>query len=89
MFTVNNKDTITTAIVLVSSFLILNSSTPYSCASVANFAWDRWDYWDLLGRIISQTKPFRIKSILPFCFTITKICVTILLAENGTRMGGI
>ena len=39
--------------------------------------------------MISQTKPSKIKSFLPFDFAITKVCGTIHLAENGTRMGGI
>ena len=43
----------------------------------------------LLGRMISQTKPLKIKSFLPFNFSITKICVAIRLAEDGTRMDGI
>ena len=37
----------------------------------------------------SQTKPLKIKSFLPFDFAVTKICVAIRLAEDGTRMGGI
>ena len=36
----------------------------------------------------SQTKPFKKKYFL-FNFAITKICVLISLAEDGTRMGGI
>ena len=36
-----------------------------------------------------KTKPLKIKSLLPFNFAITKICVTIRLAEDGARMGGI
>ena len=43
----------------------------------------------MLGRMISQTKTLKIKSFLPFNFAITKICVAIRLAEDGTRMGGI
>ena len=39
--------------------------------------------------MISQTNPFKIKPFLPFNFAVTKICVRIPLAENGTRMGGI
>ena len=39
--------------------------------------------------MISQIKPLKIKSFLPFNFAITKICVAIHLAEDGTRMGGI
>ena len=39
--------------------------------------------------MISQTKPLKIKYFLPFNFLISKICVAIRLAENGTRMGGI
>ena len=39
--------------------------------------------------MISQTNPFKIKSFLPFNFVVTKICVRIPLAENGTRMGGV
>ena len=38
---------------------------------------------------MSQIKPFKIKSFLPFNFAITKICDVIHLAEDGTRMGGI
>ena len=39
--------------------------------------------------MISQAKPVKIKSFLPFNFAITKICLAIRLAEDGTRMGGI
>ena len=39
--------------------------------------------------MISQTKPLKIKSFLPFNFTITAICVVIRLAEDGVRTGGI
>ena len=39
--------------------------------------------------MISQTKPLKTKSFLPFNFSVTNICVAILLAEDGTRMGGI
>ena len=38
---------------------------------------------------MSQTKPVKIKSFLPFNFEITTICVAIRLAEDGTRTGGI
>ena len=33
-------------------------------------------------------KTLKIKSFVPFNFAITKICVAIRLAEDGTRMGG-
>ena len=36
-----------------------------------------------------QIKPLKIKSFIPFNFAITKTCVAIRLAEDGTRMGGI
>ena len=40
--------------------------------------------------MISQTKPLKTKSFLPFNFSVTNICVAIRLAyEGGTRMGGI
>ena len=39
--------------------------------------------------MISQTKPLKIKSFLSFNLSITKICVAIRLAEDGTRMSGI
>ena len=39
--------------------------------------------------MVSQTKPVKIKSFLPFNFAITKICVAMRLAEDETRMGGI
>ena len=35
---------------------------------------------------MSQTKPLKIKSFLPFNFAITKISVVIRLVEDGTRM---
>ena len=35
----------------------------------------------------SQTKPLK-KYFLPFNFVITKTCIAICLAEDGTRMGG-
>ena len=38
-----------------------------------------------MGRMISQTKPLKIKSFLPYNFAFIKICVAIRLAENGTR----
>ena len=38
--------------------------------------------------MVSQTKPLKIESFLPFKFSITNICVAIRLAEDGTRMGG-
>ena len=58
--------------------------TPYSCVSVANFEQevpcrDWWHHKQSLSK----------KYFLPFNFAITKICVLIRLAENGTRMGGI
>ena len=39
--------------------------------------------------MILQTKPLKIKSFLPFNFAVTKICVAMRLAEDGTRMGRI
>ena len=39
--------------------------------------------------MISQTKPLKVKSFLPFNFAITAICVAIRLAEDGARMVGI
>ena len=39
--------------------------------------------------MVSQTERLKKKSFLPFNFTITKICVAICLAEDGTRMGDI
>ena len=43
--------------------------------------------------MISQTKlkknDISKKIFFPFNFAITKICVVIRLAEDGTRMGGI
>ena len=39
--------------------------------------------------MISQTKPLKGKSFLPFGFSVTNIFVAIRLAEDGTRMGGI
>ena len=38
--------------------------------------------------MISQTKPLKKKSFLPFNLAITKTCVAIRLAEGGTRIGG-
>ena len=38
---------------------------------------------------MSQTKPLKIRNFLPFNFAITKMCIAIRLAEDGTRMGGI
>ena len=40
------------------------------------------------NKMVSQTKPLKIESFLPFKFSITNICVAIRLAEDGTRMGG-
>ena len=58
--------------------------TPCSCVSVANFEQevpcrDGWCHKQSLSK----------KYFLPFNFAITKICVVILLAENGARMSGI
>ena len=39
--------------------------------------------------MMSQTKPLKLKSSLLFDFSITKICVVIRLAEDGTRIGSI
>ena len=39
--------------------------------------------------MISQTKPCRMKCFNLFDYAITKICVAIRLAEDGTRNGGI
>ena len=39
--------------------------------------------------MISQTKPLKTKSFLPFNFSVTNICVVIRLADDGTGMGGI
>ena len=39
--------------------------------------------------MISQTKPLKVKSFIRFNLAITKICVAIRLAEDGTRLGGI
>ena len=39
--------------------------------------------------MISQTKTLKTKSFLPLNLAITKICVAIRLAEDGTRMGGV
>ena len=81
MFADNYTDTKNDdAIVIVSSGFILNLerfSHLHFCASAANF------------EQISQTKPLKIESFLPSNFVITKICVRIRLAEDGTRMGGI
>ena len=41
------------------------------------------------GQMISETKPLKIKSFIPFNFAITKICVAIRLVEYGTKMGEI
>ena len=38
--------------------------------------------------MISVIKPLKIKSFLPSNFAITKICVRMYLAEDGTKMGG-
>ena len=44
----------------------------------------------MLGRIVSQTKPLKIKSFLPFNIAIPTICVARRLAEEDEpRMGGI
>ena len=37
--------------------------------------------------MISRSKTLKINSFFPFNFAITKICVAIRLAEDGTRMG--
>ena len=68
--------------VLGSSFLILNSShTLFLC-----FSRQLWTRNSLPRQIVSQTKPLKI-IFSPFNFDITKICVAIRLAEDGTRMG--
>ena len=39
--------------------------------------------------MISQAKPLKKKTFLPFNFAITKICVAVRLAEDGARIGDI
>ena len=39
--------------------------------------------------MISQTKALKKKSFFPLNFPITKTCVAVRLADDGTRMGGI
>ena len=86
MFTVNNKDTRTTALTL----LILN------IVSILNIK--QFSHLILMlklltlkrmKRMISQIKPLKIKSFLSFNFAITKICGAIYLADDKTRMDGI
>ena len=66
----------------MSSFLILNSFHVLSLC----FSCYLWTGNSLLGRIISQGQPLKTKSFLPFNFAFTKICVSIRLAQDGTRM---
>ena len=70
----------------MSSFLILNSfHTLFFCALVDNFE----QVTPFLGRLIAQTKFLKLKSFLPFIFAIAKICVTIRLVDDETKMGSI
>ena len=72
-------------VVLVPSFLMLNSfHILFLC-----FSYYFWTGNSLLDGMISQKKPLKIESFLPSSFAITKICVAIRLAGDGTRMGGI
>ena len=86
MFTVNNKDTrmtpLTSLILNIVNIDILNIEQFSHLILVLKLL-------TLLGRMISQTKTLKIKSFLPFNFAVTKICVAIRLAEDGTRMGDI
>ena len=43
----------------------------------------------LAGPLISQTRPPKIKSLVPLNFAISKICVAKCLAEDERRMGSI
>ena len=65
-----------------SSVFILNLEQFSHLILVLQF----WIGNSLLGRMISQTKPLKIKYLFPFNFGITKICVAIFLARDGTRM---
>ena len=89
MFTVNNKDTrttpLTSLILNIVNIDILNIEQLSHLTLVLKLLTGH----SLLRRIISQTKTLKIKSFLPFNFAISKTCVAIRLAEDGTRMGGI
>ena len=76
MLTVNNKDARTTSL----TSLILN---------IVNI--DTLSYLIFVLKLLTlnKTKTLKIKSFLPFNFAITKICVAIHLAEDGTRMDSI
>ena len=80
MFRVNNIDTRAT---LLTSFQCLHfqSYTVFTQFSVTVFTQSS-------GRQFLE-EPLKIKSSLSFNCAITKICVAIRSAEDGTRMGGI
>ena len=75
MLTVNNKDTGTTPL---ASFLILNSFHSWFLRLSSLL----WTGSSLIEWMISQTKPLKIKPFLTFNFSITNICVAILLADR-------
>ena len=89
MFTVNNKNTRTAP--LTSLILNIDNIDILDTEQLSHFilVLKLLTLNSLLGQMISQTKTLKIKFFLSFNFAITKICVAIDLAEDGTRMGGI
>ena len=86
MFTVNNKDTRLTSLMLNIVNIGIHN-THYSCAKVTIFR-EVTPWWDKLYHRQSLSKQNQFKS-LSFNFAMTKICVVIRLVEDGTIKGGI
>ena len=81
MFTINNKGTRTTPFTTLTSNIVNIDILIIKCLLLHILVLKLLTGNSLLGRVISQTKTFKIKSFLPFNFSITKICVAIRLAE--------
>ena len=90
MFTVNNKDTITTpltSLILIIVYIeILNIEQISRLILVLKLlTLNRY----FLGGTNDITNKNSQNKIFPFNFAFTKICVAIRLEEGGARMGGI
>ena len=92
MFTVNNKDTrktpLTSLLLNIVNIDILNIEQLSHLIFLFKLLTLNRSF--LAGtNDITQQKPPKIKSFLPFNFAITKIFVAIRLAEGETKMDGI
>ena len=84
MFTVNNKDTITTPLTSLILIIVYILSIE-QLSRLKLLTLNRY----FLGGTTDITNKNSQNKIFPFNFAFTKICVAIRLEEGGTRMGGI